>query len=201
MIKYITVVLFLGFGLKSISQVSYDGQEIGAEVYAGFSTLGGAFGLELKHASILNKNFAVGPSFRIQRTWSNNLGMKTNINIWGPGVFAHARYRDMIFGGVEYQILRSPFNFVTFAEEQKKWASVLLFGGGFCFKLGKHVRLNTAIFYDVINAKNSPFRSSYNFNVKNEAGQIVRVLPIIYRVTFFFPIGQQKEENKNKEQE
>ena len=70
---------------------------------------------------------------------------------------------------------------------------------GFCFKLGKHVRLNAAIFYDVINAKNSPFRSSYNFNVKNEAGQIVRVLPIIYRVTFFFPLGQSKEENTNKE--
>jgi hypothetical protein len=37
--------------------------------------------------------------------------------------------------------------------------------------------------------------------VKNEAGQIVRVLPIIYRVTFFFPLGQSKVENTNKEQE
>jgi hypothetical protein len=200
MTKYITLILCLGFGLKSYSQTTYDGQEIGAEVYAGFSNLGGAFGVELKHASILNKNFAVGPSFRIQRTWSNNLGLKTNINIWGPGVFAHARYRDMIFGGAEFQMLRSPFNFVTFAEEQKKWAPILLLGGGFCFKLGKHIRLNAAIFYDVINAKNSPFRSSYNFNVKNEAGQVVRVLPIIYRVTFFFPLGgQSKEENTNKE--
>lgn len=199
MIKYVTLVLCLSFGFKSYSQTTYDGQEIGAEVYAGISNLGGAFGVELKHASILNKNFAVGPSFRIQRTWSNNLGLKTNINIWGPGVFAHARYRDMIFGGAEFQILRSPFNFVTFAEEQKKWAPILLLGGGFCFKLGKHIRLNAAIFYDVINAKNSPFRSSYNFNVKNEAGQIVRVLPIIYRVTFFFPIGQKKSETTAKE--
>jgi len=193
----ILVIIFsvlFGFNLKS--QTTFDGQEIGAEVYAGFSNLGGAFGVELKHASILNKNFAVGPSFRIQRSWSNNLGLKTNINIWGPGVFAHARYRDMIFGGVEFQMLRSPFNFVTFVEEQKKWAPVLLLGGGFCFKLGKRVRLNAAIFYDIINAKNSPFRSSYNFNVKNETGQVVRILPIIYRVTFFFPIGQKEEEKK-----
>jgi hypothetical protein len=200
MIKYITLILCLSFGLKSYSQTTYDGQEIGAEVYAGFSNLGGAFGVELKHASILNKKFAVGPSFRIQRTWSNNLGLKTNINIWGPGVFAHARYQDVIFGGLEFQLLRSPFNFVTFAEEQRKWAPVLLLGGGFHLKLGTRIRLNAAIFYDVINAKNSPFRSSYNFNVKNEAGQIVRVLPIIYRVTFFFPLGgQSKEENTNKE--
>lgn len=190
MIKYISLILCLSFGLKSYSQTTFDGQEIGAEVYAGFSTLGGAFGVELKHASILNENFAVGPSLRLQRTWTNNFGQKASINIWGPGVFAHARYRDMIFGGAEFQILRSPFNFVTFAEEQKKWAPVLLLGGGFCFKLGKRIRLNAAVFYDLINADNSPFRSSYNFNVKNEAGQIVRILPIIYRVTFFFPIGQ-----------
>jgi hypothetical protein len=201
MTKYITLVLCLVFGLKTQAQTTFDGQEIGAEVYAGFSNLGGAFGVELKHASILNKNFAVGPSIRLQRTWSNNFGQNASINIWGPGVFAHARYRDMVFAGAEFQLLRSPYNFVTFAAEQKKWAPIMLLGGGFCFKLGKHIRLNAAIFYDVINANNSPFRSSYNFSVKNEAGQIVRILPIIYRVTFFFPLGQKKEENKNSELE
>jgi len=187
--KIITIVVFcLSFNLEA--QTTFDGQEIGAEVYVGFSNLGGAFGVELKHASILNKNFAVGPSLRLQRTWSNNFGQQASINIWGPGVFAHARYADMVFAGAEFQILRSPYNFVTFNAEPKKWAPVMLLGGGFCFKLGKHIRLNAAIFYDVINAKNSPFRSSYNFSVKNEAGQVVRILPIIYRVTFFFPLGQ-----------
>ena len=59
-------------------------------------------------------------------------------------------------------------------------------------KLGEKVRLNAALFYDVINAENSPFRTSYFFKVKNQAGQIVRTLPIIYRVTFFIPIGSSK---------
>lgn len=199
--KHLIAIILLALGLNASAQTTYDGQEIGAEVYAGFSTLGGAFGFELKHASILNKNFAVGPSIRIQRTWSNNLGQKTNINIWGPGVFAHARYRDMVFAGAEFQILRSPYNFVNYTANPKKWAPTLFLGGGFCFKLSKSVRLNAAIFYDVINASNSPFRSSYSFKSKNQAGQVVRIFPIIYRVTFFFPIGQKKDENNSKDKE
>ena len=30
----------------------------------------------------------------------------------------------------------------------------------------------------------------YNFKIKNEVGQTVRILPIIYRVTFFIPLGE-----------
>ncbi len=186
------LILMLLVTLQSFSQVSYDGQEIGVEGYAGGSNLGGAFGFELKHASILNKYIVVGPSFRYQRVWSNNYNVKTNINVWGGGVFAHYRIQNKLFVGTEFQMLRSPYNFVSYASNTKKWAASLMLGGGFYLKLGEKVRLNAALFYDVINAENSPFRTSYFFKVKNQAGQIVRTLPIIYRVTFFIPIGSTK---------
>jgi hypothetical protein len=47
-----------------------------------------------------------------------------------------------------------------------------------------------ALFYDVINAQNSPFRSSYAFKMKNQTGQVVRILPVIYRITLFIPLSK-----------
>jgi len=62
------IILFLCitsvFSLSLHSQVSYDGSEIGLEIVAGGSNLGGSVGGDLKYAAVLNENFAVGPSFR-----------------------------------------------------------------------------------------------------------------------------------------
>ena len=187
------VLLFfiVGIYFPSFSQQKgYYKSEIGAELYAGFSNLGGAFGGEIKYAYLVNKNLAVGPSFRLQRTWTNNFGINQSFNIYGGGAFAHYRIQEKLFLGAEIQLLRSPFNFVSYVQNPKKWAPIALIGGGVHLKLHERVRLNAGIFYDVINAENSPFRSSYNFKIKDEVGETVRILPIIYRVTFFIPLGE-----------
>jgi hypothetical protein len=172
------------------AQLSYMGSELGLEPYVGFSNMGGAVGGELKYAARLSENLLVGPSLRVQRTWANNLGVQSQMTTWGGGVFAHYRYQDLIFGGVEFQYLKSPFSFVNPLEVVRPWSPTLMVGGGFYLKLTDKVRLNAALFYDVINAPNSPFRSSYTFQIKNEFGQVVRILPIIYRLTFFIPLDQ-----------
>ena len=174
------------------AQLQYQGSELGLEPYFGFSNVGGALGGELKYAARLSENLLVGPSFRVQRIWSNNLGIQNSMTTWGGGVFAHMRYQEKIFGGVEFQYLKSPFSFANPLEVVKPWSPTLMLGGGFYLKLGDKLRLNAALFYDVINAPNSPFRSSYSFQIKNEFGQVVRILPIIYRLTFFIPLDQQK---------
>ena len=156
------------------------GSELGLEPYVGFSNMGGAVGGELKYAARLSENLLVGPSLRVQRTWANNLGVQSQMTTWGGGVFAHYRYQDLI----------SPFSFVNPLEVVRPWSPTLMVGGGFYLKLTDKVRLNAALFYDVINAPNSPFRSSYTFQIKNEFGQVVRILPIIYRLTFFIPLDQ-----------
>jgi hypothetical protein len=184
---FLIALLFAG---KSIAQLQYMGSELGLEPYIGFSNLGGAVGGELKYAARLSENLLVGPSLRVQRNWSNNLGMQSNMTTWGGGVFAHYRYQELIFGGVEFQYLKSPFSFVNPLQVVKPWSPTLMVGGGFYLKLSDKVRLNAALFYDVINADNSPFRSSYTFKVKNEFGQVVRILPIIYRLTFFIPLDE-----------
>jgi hypothetical protein len=186
------IILFFTFIIVSHAnaQLSYMGSELGLEPYIGFSNMGGAVGGELKFAARLSDNLLVGPSLRVQRNWSNNLGVQSNMTTWGGGVFAHYRYQEVVFGGVEFQYLKSPFSFVNPLQVVKPWSPTLMVGGGFYLKLSDKVRLNAALFYDVINADNSPFRSSYTFKVKNEFGQVVRILPIIYRLTFFIPLDQ-----------
>ena len=189
--KFSLLLVLLGIYFSGTSQQKgYYKSEIGAEVYAGFSTLGGAFGGEIKYAYLVDKNLAVGPSFRLQRTWANNFGVNQSFNIFGAGLFAHYRFQEKLFLGTEIQFLRSPYNFVSFQTNTRKWAPIALIGGGVNLKLHERARLSAGIFYDVANADNSPFRSSYNFKIKNEFGQIVRILPIIYRITFFFPLGE-----------
>ncbi len=188
------IILFFAFIIASHAnaQLSYMGSELGLEPYIGFSNMGGAVGGELKFAARLSDNLLVGPSLRVQRTWSNNLGIQSQMTTWGGGVFAHYRYQELVFGGVEFQYLKSPFSFVNPNAVVRPWSPTLMVGGGFYLKLGEKVRLNAALFYDVINVPNSPFRSSYTFKVKNEFGQVVRILPIIYRLTFFIPLDSQE---------
>ncbi len=190
--KNLVFLLTLFLVGRTVAQLQYLGSELGLEPYIGFSNLGGAVGGELKYAVKLNDNLVLGPSLRLQRTWSNNLGVQSNMTTWGGGLFAHYRYQEIVFGGVEFQYLKSPFSFVNPLQVVKPWSPTLMVGGGFYLKLTDKVRLNAALFYDVINADNSPFRSSYTFKVKNEFGQVVRILPIIYRLTFFIPLDQQK---------
>jgi hypothetical protein len=187
------ILLLISLPLLSYSQVAYNGSELGVELFAGASTLGGSVGGDLKYAAILNENWAVGPSFRLQRTWSNNLGQKMGFSIYGGGVYAHYRIKNTLFVGGEYELLKSPYNFIFFNYSSKQWASTLFLGGGFSRDFNHKIRVNGGIFYDIINAENSPFRSSYSVRIKNEMGQVVRILPMIYRITFFFPLGGSKE--------
>jgi hypothetical protein len=189
--KFIGILAII-LATQAHSQLRYMGSELGLEPYVGFSNMGGAVGGELKYAARLSENLLIGPSLRVQRTWANNLGVQSQMTTWGGGVFAHYRYQDLIFGGVEFQYLKSPFSFVNPLEVVRPWSPTLMLGGGFYLKLTDKVRLNAALFYDVINAPNSPFRSSYTFQIKNEFGQVVRILPIIYRLTFFIPLDQQE---------
>ena len=187
------ILLLISLPLLSYSQVAFNGSELGVELFAGASNIGGSVGGDLKYAAILNENWAVGPSFRLQRTWSNNLGQKMGFSIYGGGVYAHYRIKNTLFVGGEYELLKSPYNFIFFNYSSKQWASTLFLGGGFSRDFNHKIRVNGGIFYDVINAENSPFRSSYSVRIKNEMGQVVRILPMIYRITFFFPLGGSKE--------
>ena len=77
---FVAITSLLAF--SNHSQVTFDGSEIGLEIVAGGSNLGGSVGGDLKYAAVLNENFAVGPSFRLQRTWSNNSGQKFGFSVY-----------------------------------------------------------------------------------------------------------------------
>jgi len=186
--------VFLIFTIQDITaQIDVTSQELGIEGYFGASNQGGSFGIGPKFGFILNENIAIGPSFRIQRNWSNLLGNSFSQTVYGGGAFAHIRYKSKgkstVFGAVEFEYLRSPYNYATNLElTSKKWAPTLFIGGGFLVRVNKIVGINAGILYDVINADNSPFRSSYFLKQKNQAGVVTKIYPLIYRLTFLFKL-------------
>lgn len=186
--------VFLIFTIQDITaQTEITSQELGIEGYFGVSNQGGSFGIGPKFGFILNENIAIGPSFRIQRNWSNLLGNSFSQTVYGGGAFAHIRYkskgRSTVFGAVEFEYLRSPFVDINFQNvTAKKWAPTLFIGGGFLVRVNKVVGINAGILYDVINADNSPFRSSYFLKQKNQTGGVTKIYPLIYRLTFLFKL-------------
>ncbi len=197
-------VLFLMTILISFCSYSQKvtGSEIGLEGYFGASTLGGNFGLGLKYGYRLDENFIIGPSFRIMKGWATNNGANYTYSIYGGGVFAHARYGNMVFGGVELEVLHSPFNFGAYSTTINHWVPTAFIGGGFSREFLALIRINAGVFYDVINSINSPFRPSYKMTKTNSlTGQVSGFIPVIYRINFFFRIGNGKEKEEVKEEE
>jgi hypothetical protein len=186
--KFILLTLIaLSSSLNSTAQI--EGHEIGVDGFVSASNVGGTYAFGLKHGMVFNENLVIGPSFRFQRTWQNNLGTKFGFNIIGGGAFMHYRFQNVVYGGIEFDMLRSPAiegnKFTGF-----QWIPTFFVGGGFSREFD-WVRLNAGIFYDIINHKYSPFRPHYTFKIANaQTGETVDWLPIIYRISFFFPLGR-----------
>ncbi|TNE53161.1 MAG: hypothetical protein EP338_11505 [Bacteroidetes bacterium] len=162
---------------------SLDVNELGIDGFVHASTQGGTFGFGLKYAFVRNKDFAFGPSLRYHRSWSNYAGVRTSFNIYGGGFFAHYRFRNLLFAGGEFEVLKSPLNF-TISNSITNWVPTFFVGGGFSRLFEPtRIRLNAGMFYDLVNSPNSPFR--LNYVAKNSNGML---LPFIYRIGVFIKL-------------
>jgi hypothetical protein len=175
--------------------------EVGVELQAAsFSNLGGSIGGAAKFAIVEDETVAFGPSFRYQYFYVNNnfTGVSANGSTVGGGGFLHYRFLDWFYAGTEIEVLQNPF--VTINPD-KRWTVTGFLGGGISRQWGK-VRLNLGILYDVVDALKdpltsnpSPLRNDYFIRVQNPVNAQTQgaYLPIIYRVTFFFPLGFNKD--------
>lgn len=195
-------VVFLFFQNKNYAQLNY---EIGAEISAAsFSTFGGTAGGGLRLSIVDQGGLAFGPSFRCQYFWSKNnyTGAGGNGVIYGGGAFLHYRFMDWFFVGAEVEMLKNPYNFM---KPENRWALTSFVGLGMSreFLLKDYpVRLNFGIFYDVADGirdplKNnpSPLRNSYFIRLSDPTDPTNqgRYLPIIYRITLFFPLTRKSK--------
>ena len=202
--KFKIVTLFTSFFLISNSFTQDFGRpELGVEGFASAGTNGGAYSLGLKFGFKTNENVIIGPSFRSLKSWSSNIeGGNFSFSVYGIGGFAHIRYGNTVFAGVEYELFKTPVNSLGIVMAEKSHASTLFLGGGFSREFKNFVRLNAGVFYDIINQQNSPFRPTYMMKKTNpQTGQIAGYIPVIYRITFFFPLGKIKKKGNEKNEE
>ena len=193
----LTMLLTIGH-----SQAQVEGYELGLDGFFSASTMGGGIGLGPKFGFRMNENLILGPSIRYQRSWSKNnfTGQEFSFNNYGGGFFLHGRYRNTVYGGFELEFLRNSSGFIDTSAVFKRVVPTLFICGGFSKEFNNWIRLNIGLYYDVINSLNSPFRSSYVLSIKNpQTGAITRYLPLIYRLSFFFPIGKDKTEKPDTE--
>lgn len=171
------------------------GSEIGVDIAASGSTMGGDVGLGLKYGLKLGEYIIAGPSVRYEYIWWKNYASSGanqasgSLHVFGGGVFLHARFFNALFIGTEFEMLRSPYDKSGYISLNPTWAPTCFVGGGFSMEFNESIRLNAGIMYDVINAGNSPFRRSYFLQKKTADGAPAGYLPIIYRIAFFFPIS------------
>lgn len=183
--------LIIAFLFTTLSFSQWENDEIAVGFGFGKSNLGGNFSANLKYnLPKTDEAHAYGPMFRWQRGWSNNVGtdQQSNFNIWGPGVFYHYRFAEVLFAGVEFEYLSTPFSY-TLLTPTKNWVPILNLGAGYSQSFD-FVRVNLGFFYDIIDNINSPMRPQYFLKQTNEAGQVTRILPVIYKLQFFFPLGK-----------
>jgi hypothetical protein len=174
-----------------------EGTEIGIDGSLSGSNLGGAAGCGLKFGFKTTENLIFGPSIRFNRAWSTPTynTAKFSFTNWGGGFFAHGRYGNVVFGGVEAEVIQNKNIFVDTSAIFKKTVPTIFICGGFSKEFNGFVRLNFGLYYDLINSLNSPYRNAYMITIKDpQTGQIVRRLPMIYRITFFFPLPHKKKE-------
>ena len=196
--KFICICIFLFSFIRQIeAQYELTATELSFDGFFSASTLGNSFGIGPKIGLEFNKNTYIGPSVRIQRASSNNLGNTFTQTVYGGGVFGQYRLltegKTTFFGGAEFEYLLSPYNYLTYEVlTTGRWAPTFFICGGFNLKLSRYFSLNAGVYYDLINAKNSPFRAGYAFKIKNEQGQVVRILPMIYRVSINIPFYVKK---------
>lgn len=186
--KYL-IFCFLTF--TTLLNAQWKNDEVAVGLGFGKSNLSGNFSINLKYnLPKVDETHAYGPMFRWQRGWSNNVAtnQQSSFTIWGPGAFYHYRFLDVLFAGVEFEYLRTPFSF-TLLQPFNKWVPILNLGAGYSQSFD-FVRVNFGLFYDVIDNTNSPMRPQYFMKQKNEAGQVIRILPVIYKLQFFFPLGE-----------
>ena len=180
-----------------------EGLELGFDGYFSASTQGGGYGIGPKFGFVMNENLVLGPSIRFQRTFSNNLntGINYHFNTYGAGFFLHARYSNTVYAGFETEVMNNTNAFVDTNAVFTKIVPTFFLCAGFSREFNEKIRLNVGLYYDVINSLNSPFRRSYILPIKNaQSGAIQGSVPLIYRISFFFPITQKKKEKPVEEE-
>ncbi|HRO76265.1 MAG TPA: hypothetical protein PLP27_08980 [Crocinitomicaceae bacterium] len=175
------LILICSLALSSLSFGQQGTIEVGSDINFWVSSTGGSFNLAPRLGYEVVDNLSVGPSLRFINHWSNIYGIKAKSNIFGFGGFAHYRFIEWLYAGVDVEAYFTPYNYKIGAKKFRAVSPAVILSAGLSRKIGDHFRINAGLNFDVINDVNSPMRLSYI--AKTAKG--VRI-PMFYRVTFLY---------------
>lgn len=181
---------------NEVDEVALEGvvPEIGLDGYFSAGNQGGNLGAGLKIGFKGNTESQIigGISLRLFRSWNTGAitGFPSSFTIYGPGLWCHVRFQNVLYLGGEFEALKVPTNyFYSSANNFQKWIPTLFLGGGYSKTWNEKIRLNLGIFYDVINNPNNPYRASYLTSKKvGPTGQKGALIPILYRIELMIPL-------------
>ncbi|WP_341904637.1 hypothetical protein [Fluviicola taffensis] len=165
--------------------------EIGFDLHFSASNLGGTGGVGLKFGVVRNKYISFGPSARYNFSTYKQYGLSGSYSVYGGGAFIHGRFFNYLFVGFEFELLSTPYNYTNgIISAKRTWAPTGLLGFGFSHAFGEegNFRLNAGIMYDLINSPNSPLRTGYFMRKQTANGTPGALIPLIYRIAFFFKL-------------
>lgn len=184
--KRLTILLSFMCLMGKTNAQQVTGTEFGLDVIFHASNFGGTAGIGGKYGFKFGDYIIAGPSVRYQRSWTKNVlaGTKSGFNVFGGGIFGHARFFNALFVGAEFEMLRSPYTSFGVLTGSSQWAPTLFVGGGFSMEFNEAWRINAGIMYDVVDHQNSPIRTQYFMRNSQNV-----LLPVIYRITLFIPLS------------
>lgn len=171
------IILFI----SSFGYTQQGTMEIGSDISFWASNMGGSVNVAPRFGYEVIDDLSVGPSLRFINHWSDYYGVKNSFNIWGFGAFAHYRFIDWLYAGIDIETYFTPYNYKINATKYRAVSPAIILSAGMSRKIGDHFRINAGINFDVLNDVNSPMRPSYI--AKTSKG--VRI-PLFYRVTFLY---------------
>jgi hypothetical protein len=176
--KIIAISLLL---LTSIAYSQKGTMELGADLNFWASSNGGSVNVAPRFGYEVIDNLSVGPSFRFISYWGNTFGVMNKSNVTGIGGFAHYRFIDWLYAGVDIETYFNPYNYKIGATKFRSVSPAVILSAGLSRKIGDHFRINASLNFDVVNDQNSPLRPSYI--ARTAKG--VRI-PMFYRITFLY---------------
>jgi len=190
--KLVLFLLISAIGLSAIAQDNENSNSLKDTPFKERLYVGGDLGLSFGSITFININPIVG--YRIDKKWSAGIGAKYiyyrerfpeynweySNYMYGGSVFARYLLGKSLLAQAEFESLNAESRDFLSPTWTRKWVPIGFLGAGYRQGIG-NTYLQILLLYDIINDRNSPYRSEYLLGSSN--------IPVILRGGIVIGLG------------